>query len=238
MRESKRAKRLARPACAAAMAFALALAVPAAASATPAEVSKNTELTGTSPTSTAKVTGTIHATTLKVQVPTDVAFHIDPGAAKGTNGTGQKRGQFTSPTNYTVTNYSAVDVYAFVSGVSSDDATLVNVESGLQKTPGKTGTNDISAMVGLSDADDMVLGTSSHWLTPSTVKDDKNNRYYPLKKSAHGLLTASTDTDQNTPGGSATMMVYGAVKQGGWAEGDSFSFKPTFKIMTVDPSKN
>lgn len=218
-------------------ALALSLAAPMSAfAADPVAPSGPKDMTGTTPNQASTITGTIHATTLKVTVPTVVAFNIDPGATKGTTGTGQKRGQFTSPAGYTVTNYSAVDVYAFVSGVTSADATLVNAEGSLKKTPGKTGASDVAVMVGLGDKDgDMSLTDASDWLT-SAVSDTKTTRYYAFKKADKGKLAASADASAGTPGEVATMKIYGAVNSGGWAENDSFKVVPTFKIMTTDPS--
>lgn len=228
-----------RPARAIAVASALALVLAAPVSAFAADPAAPTtpkDMTGTAPSQASTITGTIHATTLKVSVPTVVAFNIDPGAAKGTTGTGQKRGQFTSPANYTVTNYSAVDVYAFVSGVTSPDATLVNAEASLKKTPGLLNTANVSVMVGLGDKDaEMALSDQADWLTTS-VGDTKTTRYYALKKADKGKLAASTDAASNAAGESATMKIYGAVKSGGWAENNSFKVVPTFKIMTTDPS--
>lgn len=220
--------------CACALALGLALAVPATAFAADPAAETPGDMSATAP-STSTITGTIHATTLKATVPTKVSFNIDPGAAQGTaaDGSTQKRGQYTSPTNYTITNYSAVDVYGYVSGVTVDGATLVNATGNLKKTPGAVGTSNISAMVGLSNQDsDMALTDTTDWLM-STVSD--SNKYYAFNKTTHGKLTASTNAP-TTAGGTSTMYIYGAVKNGGWAENDSFSVKPVFKITATDPS--
>lgn len=220
--------------CACALALGLTLAVPATAFAADPDAGTPGEASATA-TPTSTITGTIHATTLKATVPTKVSFNIDPGATQGTavDGSTQKRGQYTSPTNYTLTNYSAVDVYGYVSGVTVEGATLVNAVGDLKKTPGSVGASNISAMVGLSDQDsDMALSDTTDWLM-STVSD--SSKYYAFNKTTHGKLTASTDAP-TAAGGASTMYIYGAVKNGGWAENDSFSVKPVFKITATDPS--
>lgn len=217
--------------CACALALGLALAVPATAFAADPAAGTPGEATATgTPTST--ITGTIHATTLKATVPTKVSFNIDPGATQGTavDGSTQKRGQYTSPTNYTITNYSAVDVYGYVSGVTVDGAALVNATGNLKKTPGAVGAANISAMVGLSNQDsDMALTDATDWLMSDS------NKYYAFNKATHGKLTASANAP-TAAGGTSTMYIYGAVKNGGWAENNSFSVKPVFKITATDPS--
>lgn len=219
--------------CACALALGLALAAPGAAFAAPADASGSIDVAATgaaSPSST--ITGTIHATTLKVTVPTVVAFDIDPGATAGVtkDATTQKRGQYTSPANYTIKNYSAVDVYGYVSKVEVEGVTLVDQTSALKKTAGKTGAGEISAMVGLCDKDEgMSLGNRNAWLMADATK------YYAFNKTARGKLAASENAPTDE-GGTATMYIYGAVKNGGWAENDSFKVKPTFKISVTDPS--
>ncbi len=164
-----------------------------------------------------------------------MSFNIDPGAAQGTtvSGSTQKRGQYTSPGNYTITNYSAVDVYGYVSGVTVEGATLVNTVAGLKKTSGAVGASNVSAMVGLSNQDsDMALSDSADWLM-SDISDAK--KYYAFNKTSKGKLAASTNAP-SVAGGSSTMYIYGAVKNGGWAENDSFSVKPVFKITATVPA--
>lgn len=209
--------------------LACALCAPTTAFAAPNEASGTGTATA-SDTPTSTITGTIHATTLKVTVPTTVAFDIDPGAATGVTASGQKRGQYTSPTNYTVKNYSAVDVYGYVSAVAVDGVTLVNATGNLKKTAGAVGASNVSAMVGLSDKDgDMSLTTAANWLMADTSK------YYAFNKSTHGKLAASNNAP-TAEGGTATMYIYGAVKNGGWVENNSFAVKPTFKITVTDPN--
>lgn len=197
---------------------------PAEASGTPAEATASTGATST-------ITGTIHATTLSAKVPTVVPFNIDPGATQwaGT-ASGQKRGQFTSPSNYVITNYSAVDVYGYVSNVTVEKATLVNKTTDLAKTGGDTTPANVKVMVGLGDIDsEMTLADQNDWLKSGT------QTYYAFNKTTKGKLVASTNAP-STAGGTVTMHIYGAVKNGGWAEGDNFVVKPVFKIVAAEPA--
>lgn len=202
--------------------------------------------------STTSITGTIKATTLKVTVPTKVAFYVDPGEAAGTTVPGDwpaktKIGQFTNPSNFTVKNYSAVDVYGYVSGVVCEDVTLVNsgsVEKPGGVAPSKANASRIKVMVGLTDKDAaMSFGTASDWMT-TAVDDADGKRYFAFNKTNKGKLGASPDgttadgykmADGTAVPGSYTMTIRGQVKGGGWAENDSFLVKPTFKIVTTEP---
>ena len=230
-----------RPVCAIALASALALALSAPATALAADptASGSADATAAAP-ATSTITGTIHATTLKVTVPTTVPFDIDPGAAQGTKAAapGQKRGQYTSPANYTIKNWSAVDVYGYVSSVTVQNATLVNATGQLAKTAGSSSAADVKVMVGLSNSDaDMDHTKPAHWLT-TDVADADGKRYFAFNKTDKGKLAASADAASATPaaGGAATMHIYGAVKNGGWAENESFTVKPVFKVTATKPS--
>ena len=241
-----------RATCAIALAsiLSLALCAPALAFAADAPTASD-EGTVTEPDGTKEsvITGTVRATTITVTVPTQVAFYIDPGkdqsaALDGTFGAGHNEiGQYVNPTNFTITNRSAVDVYGYVSSVASPHVTLVN--SGSLSKPGGVAPSvankgDIKVMVGLGDATeaDMALGTPGNWLTES-IADTKDGRYYAFNKTQHGKLAAATANAGSggtvSDDGAATITIRGAVFQGGWSQHDTFLIKPTFKIVT-DPA--
>lgn len=233
-----------------ASALALALCVPAAAFA--AEVGSGTaDATAATTARSTAATGTIKATTLTVTVPTKVAFYLDPGAAQSTVLSGTwpadtKFGQYTNPSNFTITNHSAVDVYGYVSKVESPHVTLVNDQT-LQKDGGVAPSAATKArtkvMVGICDTtESMALGTASDWMTES-VGDTAATRYYAFNKAGHGKLAAaldskgSVDNSRSDAKGEYTMTIRGAVYQGGWSESENFLIKPVVKIVTTDPSK-
>lgn len=218
-------------AAALASAVALALAAPTAAFAVGA--TGTGEATNES-TPTSTITGTIHATTLKATVPTTVVFDIDPGATQSTTvanwPTNAKIGQFTNPTNYTITNYSAVDVYGYVSAVTTEKATLVSSKGNLDKKAGDTTKANTKVLVALLDPTESIdIDGTSGWLA-----EGSSQTYYAFNKTNRGKLAASTDAP-TVAGGSATMTIRGAVKNGNWAEGDSFMVKPVFKIVAEQP---
>lgn len=242
-----------RPACAVALASALVLALgaPAAAFAAdlvPPEASDAKTVTAEGATQEAEITGTVKATTITVSVPTKVTFYLDPGATQSTDATNwasnKKIGQYTNPTNFTITNLSAVDVYGYVSKVRSPHVSLVNAKSGLSKpggvAPSKDNASHIGVMVGLADtAETLSFDTPGDWLTVNGVKDAKDMRYYAFNKANHGRLSAAQDGAESKHDGiegSYTMTVRGAVFNGGWSQDENFLVAPTFKIVTTDPS--
>lgn len=234
------------------LALASAICVPTAAFADDYSGSQQEteDMTGVAQTGTGSVTttgntsvltGKIKATTLSVSVPTAVTFNIDPGAAQGvadpavsdaTPGTSQKRGQFTSPTNYTIHNASQVAVYVTVDSVTATGATLTDTQASIAAKVTGTGAADPVVMVGLSDADNngsLALGNTAGWFKTSPAT---GLGIYPFGTTADkGRL----DPDDNAANGTdeATMMVYGAVAQTGWTEADTFTVTPTLKISTT-----
>lgn len=246
---SKRTKTI--HATAVASALALALAAPAAAFAVdtppevdPADVTNVVEAGGTADV---EITGTVKATTITVSVPTRVSFYIDPGAEQDTalsDPSKNKYGQYLNPTNMTVTNLSAVDVYGYVPKVKSDYVTLTS-GSDLEKpggvAPAANGsTKDrIKVKVGLCDTTETLnLGTANNWLTES-VADTPADRYYAFNKDEQGKLTAATANAGTgatvSTNGARTITIRGAVFQGGWSQNESFLIQPTIKIVT-DPN--
>lgn len=234
-----------------ASALALALAAPATAYAVdpvPPEV-KDDELktaASTGDTIETAVTGTVMATTVSVTVPTQVAFYIDPGATQGTSkdATANKYGQFTNPTNLAITNHSAVDVYGYVSKVTSNEVTLVAKTGDLAKPGGvapSAGTKArIGVMVGMCDTtESMSLDAATDWMTESIADTSPSTRYYAFDKANHGRLSAAqngTVSEHDGIKGSYTMTIRGAVFNGGWSQYEKFLVTPTFKIVTTDPS--
>ncbi len=234
-----------------ASALTLALAVPATAFAvnpTPPEVANADfkEVTVSGGTQDTEITGTVKATTVSVTVPTKVAFYLDPGAPQSTvkDSSANKYGQYTNPTNITITNRSAVDVYGYVSSVASSDVTLVNSKSSLSKpggvAPSSANAARIGVMVGICDtAESMSLDAPGDWMTVSGIVDTKDKRYYAFNKANHGRLSAAQNGvvgSHDGIQGSYTMTIRGAVFQGGWSQHESFLVRPTIKIVTTDPS--
>lgn len=240
MMASKQKRRPVR-AFAVASALALTLCAPVAAFAADPTAGTNADATATA-TPASTITGTIHATTLKATVPTVVAFDIDPGATQtaaltGTFGASNKKiGQFTNPTNYTITNYSAVDVYGYVSSVTTTNATLINTKGDLAKAVGAPTTANTKVMVGLCGTADSYLDITKTdgWLM-ADIADTAAKRYYAFNKTTQGKLAASANAP-TAAGGSATMTIRGAVLNGNWAENQSFQVKPVFKITASVPA--
>ena len=249
-----------RPVCAVALASALALAlgVPGVAFAAdpdpvPPEASGEKIVTAAGDTQEAEITGTVKATTITVSVPTKVTFYLDPGAAQSTDASGwatsKKIGQYTNPSNFTITNRSAVDVYGYVSQVTSPHVTLVNAKSSLRKPGGVAPSPDnaarIGVMVGLAGVDETLsFDKTADWMTVDGVKDAKDARYYAFNKDRHGRLAAAqngqvssyTDSQNKKLEGQYTMTIRGAVFNGGWSQDEKFLINPVFKIVTTDPS--
>lgn len=237
-----------------ASALTLALAAPVSAFAADAvpvvpEASIEQTVTAANGEKEVAITGTVKATTVSVTVPTQVAFYIDPGATQGTtkSATENKYGQFTNPTNLTITNHSAVDVYGYVCNVTSPHVTLASSTAGVKKpggvAPSAGRKADIGVMVGICDTNTASLdfGTSSNWLTESGVGDAKATRYYAFNKNHYGKLAAATDAsgtvdDSREDKGSYTMTIRGAVFNGGWSQDENFLVTPKFKIVATDPS--
>lgn len=190
------------------------------------------------------LTGKIKATTLSVSIPTTVAFNVDPGANQAvtdaaagdtTPATSNKHGQFTSPTNYKVSNLSQVKVYAYISGVTATPAgapgTTTVTPDLVSAAPDYTqpGSHD-KIMIGIKSVNNKPadFGTSTDWLTTSTTN------YYPFNKDNKGEINASANG--STAVESDAMMIYGQVDQAGWTDGDTFQIKPTFTVTSTKPT--
>lgn len=248
MAERMKAKR---PAMVVALASALALALCAPASAfaadpVPPEATTDKTVTTSGGTQESQITGTVKATTITVTVPTQVAFYIDPGATQSTTAnwaSSKKIGQYTNPTNFTITNRSAVDVFGYVSKVASPHVKLVDDKTALAKpggvAPSAENKSRIGVMVGIcGTSESLDFATKKDWLTES-VADTAAARYFAFNEAGQGKLTAATDKAGSSatvsPGGAYTMTVRGAVFDGGWSQDENFLVTPTFKIVT-DPA--
>ena len=226
-----------------AAAIALALATTAALSApatalaadsdptagTPAEIASSA--TGSNSASSA-ITGTIKPTTLKVSVPTVVSFDVDPGkdAAVATPDANKVSGQFRSPSNFTVTNYSVVDVYGYVSGVTATGATLsqTGATAGAHAADGTAWTTEPAVQIVASDTAPTNFSTAADWFDTAKTK-----KLYAFNEADKGKLAASADG--TTAGGEATMYLFGQVAKTGWKANDTFTVTPTFTIAVTDP---
>lgn len=221
-------KRKAAGALALAVALSGALAVPAFA----ADPSADATVSESGKTASTVITGTIRPTTLSVTVPTAVAFDVDPGATAGTELSGDKAGQFTSPSNFAIANNSVVDVYAYVSAVTAAD---VNLTAKKAEVAAKTNEAPAKIMVGVKDAAPASFGTEADWLTNPLAEGAK---YYAFNADANGKLAAKdpaaaegAQTDNK-----AAMRIFGQVPSTGWANGDTFTVTPTFTITVTDPA--
>lgn len=225
-------------AAAIALAFATTAAISAPATAlaadptagTPTEIASSA--TGSNSASSA-ITGTIKPTTLKVSVPTVVSFDVDPGAtpaATAVDPTTKVSGQFKSPSNFTVTNYSVVDVYGYVSGVAATGATLsqTGATAGVRNADGTAWTTAPAVQIVASDTAPGDFATTAKWFDTTKTK-----KLYAFNSSTNGKLAASADGTNK--GGEATMHLYGQVAQTGWKANDTFTVTPTFTIATADP---
>lgn len=188
------------------------------------------------------VTGTIKPTTMSVTIPTTVAFNVDPGAPQsvedaGANDTSPaqttKHGQFTSPSNYKVSNLSRVKVYAFISSVSATTGSGMTVAPDLKNAaPNYTGgTAHAQMMIGIKEraAAPADFTTATDWLTTTLA-----GNYYPFNAANKGEIAASADggTAVNSP----EMFIFGQVDQSGWTAGDKFQIKPVFTVSSSQPA--
>lgn len=193
------------------------------------------------PAGTTELIGKIKATTLSVTVPTTMQFAIDPGTTQGVAQdatVAAKHGQFTSPTNYTVMNSSKVPVKVTVDSVTATGCALTDTQGNIAAK--STGVDPV-VMVGLSDKANgasLVLGAATNWFTTGGSglgivpfgATDYSGGSTSVVAANTGKLAPSTATDGDNK---ATMYVFGAVAQDGWAEGDSFSVVPTLKVEAV-----
>lgn len=223
-------------AAAIALAFATtaALCVPATALAADPDPTAGTpeNVIAADGTKSSVITGTIKPTTLKVSVPTVVSFDVDPGATPSyyaANSDGVS-GQFKSPSNFTITNYSVVDVYGYVSGVAAAGCTLSQAgpTAGVRAADGAAWDTLPAVQIVASDAAPGTWDAPADWF--DTVK---TKQFYAFNSGSHGKLAASADG--TAEGGKATMYMLGRVTQGGWKAGDTFTVTPTFTIKTADP---
>lgn len=212
-------------ACALALATAAAVCVPGTALADPVAVGTS-EMTAAGDAAST-ITGTITATKLSVSVPTTAAFTIDP-TITATNDAAGVAAQLTNvPTDYTVTNSSAVPVYAYISNcaISATDGTpaLVTKADGL--------TADKAVMFAVKDAASKPanFATEADWLTTAAGK------YYAFNAAEYGkLATPKAATAAGDSSNAATMSFYGQTTTG-WSNGDTFTIVPTFTITATAP---
>lgn len=242
---------LASAVCVPATAFAANAWDPSTTYGTPAD-----NVTAGDSSATTELKGVIKPTTLSVSVPTNVVFAVDPGAAPDFTGAPASTtvGQFTSPTNYTITNNSRVPIYAAVTGVTATDVELVsdanNLTAGTEATPkvmvaiNDKGNSDGTTGNLLSiDASGATITQTGNWLATTGITADAP--YYAFHQDdataatefVNGKLAAGKDsTGAAVTDGTnkSTMYVYGAVKGEGWNTNDSFTVTPTFTIKTVE----
>lgn len=212
-------------ACALALATAAAICSPAAAFA-------DATITGDAVTTVggakeSVITGTIEATKLSISVPTAAAFTIDPTIAATDDVDGTISQLTNVPTNYTLTNKSAVPVYAYISGctiaaagATTGTPTLVSATSGLSA--------DKAVMFAVKDSTSAPkdFKTADDWLSTTPGK------YYAFNAADKGKLADKTANDKSNE---ATMSFYGQTTTG-WSHGDSFTIKPTFTIAVTQPA--
>lgn len=183
--------------------------------------------------------GKIKATTLSVTIPTTMQFAIDPGAAQGVaedSSVTTKHGQYTSPSNYTVTNNSQVPVKVSIDTATATDCTLTDTKASLE--PGSTANRKV--MVGLSDKANgasLDVDATAGWLSTGAnlglVPFGKTDATGTSAVAANTGKLASADTTV-VGDNKATMYVFGAVAQNGWMDGNSFSVKPTLKVEAAE----
>ena len=168
------------------------------------------------------IKGTINVTTVKVKVPLNAAFDIDPNVYDGNVGT-----QITVQSeDYKIVNESSSPVWVYVSAVTPTNVTLVNKTADLSgpKTMmlavKKTGTATTSA-----------VSTPAFWLMSDV--DDSSKRYVldpdsATDKGKIAAMSGSTGTEMK-------LNLY-ALTQNGWTHADEFSVKPSFMIAVADPN--
>lgn len=215
-----------------AFAVTAALCVPATALA----ADTDTATSETVASATAKesvITGTIAVTTLSVSVPTKAAFTIDPTITVTNDAAGTTAQLTNVPTNYSVTNNSAVPVYAYISKCEitkgagmTGTPTLVTATSGL--------STDNAVMFAVKDdaGKPANFDAADNWLTAAA-----DLKYYPIKDNGKLAAQKMKDgaADPSQTDNKATMSFYGQTTTG-WVDGDTFTVKPTFTIATQDPA--
>lgn len=211
-------------ACALALATAAAVCAPGVALADPVAVG-TTEVNAAGDTAST-ITGTITATTLSVSVPTTAAFTIDPTVEAAAVDS-----QLTNvPTDYTVTNSSAVPVYAYISKcVINKGADMTGTPTLVTKTADLATNNAIMFAVKDTASKPADFATEDDWLTTTAGK------YYAFNATEKGKLatpTAATAADDTS--NLATMSFYGQTTTG-WSNGDTFTIVPTFTITATAP---
>lgn len=176
------------------------------------------------------LTGKIKVTTLSVSVPTAATFNIDPSIAATDAGT-----QFTSPTNYKITNSSVVPVWAQITNVAVAGSSTGSGVVALTAT--EASVSGTTMMFAVSDsidpATDLAFNEVSNWLTAG---DLSSAPYSAFNKAGGGKLAANDGALNGDD--EATMYFYGKMDNtySGWADGDSFTITPTFTIATTAPS--
>lgn len=206
-----------------AIATATAICVPSAAFAADeptATIPGSANVTAPDGSADSTLTGTIKATTLSVSVPTAATFNVDPGKAVAAGADGQ----FTSPSNYTITNASVVPVYAYVSKVTATGVALTDDKAQVSKAS-TAGGDDAKIQFAVKDAAPADFDTAADWLTTSTAK------YYAFNAATKGKLEAGSDTPQT-----ATMAFYGQAPSENWTNGQTFTVTPTFTVTTSEPA--
>lgn len=176
---------------------------------------------------TTELHGTIAATQIKVTVPTNIAFTIDPTVEAEA-----PRTQISAGTA-DITNESLVPVYVAVSEVSVDEESgvvLVQTEDDLEE--------DKTVMLAYKQEDEVKdFDTEDDWL----VEGDLD--YYPIN-SQRGRIAARTLTTEDEDGeplltaqekGTTVTVEVSGKTINGWHADDTFTVTPVIVVTVVAP---
>lgn len=174
----------------------------------------------TGPTET-ELLGRINATTLKVTIPLNVTFDVDP-SKYDKNETDFLTRQMNGPNNYNIVNNSATPVYVHISNIAqgtvAGDITSTCVLTDDPADVENTAKKKQVLMAIRDKTDTKVPATYADLSTGFGFKPGTNN--YTLNKDNKGKIES---------GATMTLTIYGLTNKG-WTQGDVFSVKPSFTV--------
>lgn len=199
-------------------AVAVALCVPAFAT------GSTKEITTSGGTADVELIGTIAVTKLTVTVPVSVSFKVDPTVDATTS-----TAQVTQPNNITITNKSAVPVYAGVKEVKMNAGNSVTITTAtLTRTVTDLNDSNPNLMFALK-ADGVSLADgatdvwdSADWMEVKTYGTGSD----VYKLSADSKIAAATSASDF---GTMDLKIHARVGYG-WNRGDTFGVTPTILI--------
>lgn len=189
------------------MTMAVSLCIPASA----------TSVTTSGGTASTNLVGTISATQLRVTVPAQVEFQINPKADAASDPTAQ----VTQP-DMEIVNSSNVDVYVSINQVTAQNVTLVNKLADIQNDSQKNLMFALGEKGTTKDYD-----TEADWLMTSSTN-------YSLNGTTGGKIEAAKSTGGSVTDGKMELTIFARADKG-WQDNDTFTVTPTFVISLSRP---